>query len=231
MTSDPSTDPSVRPSRGVQRPAPYSEQAAAILREGILSGAYAPGERLNEVTLSTELGISRSPIREGLRKLADEGLVVIEPRRGAFVASFAPEEMKELMELRIALDVMAARLAAERATDEQIAALQVAMEAATYAHQGEPASAPAWQADFHVLILQASGNRRIIERGLEVHTALHLARFRSGSLPDRAQEAHTEHAEILDRIRARDAAGASDAMWRHLDRATVHILALLDGPA
>jgi DNA-binding GntR family transcriptional regulator len=215
--------------RVVQRPAPYSEQAAQILREEILAGAYEPGERLNEVELSSKLGISRSPIREGMRKLADEGLVVLAPRRGAFVASFAPDEIGELMEFRQAIDVMAARLAAARATSEQLEQMQVALEAATVAHRGAASAAPPWGSDFHILILHASGNRKIVERGTEVHTQLHLARFRSGSTSNRAQEAHDEHQEILDRIAARDAEGAGDAMWRHLDRATMHIRDIVGG--
>jgi DNA-binding GntR family transcriptional regulator len=209
--------------RSVERPAPYSEQAAQILREDILAGVYEPGKRLNEVELSAKLGISRSPIREGLRKLADEGLVVLSPRRGAFVASFAPDEISELMEFRQAIDVMAAHLSSSRATPEQLDNMQVALEAATVAHQGTASAAPPWTSDFHILILHASGNRKIIERGTEVHTQLHLARFRSGSTPIRAQQAHDEHQEILDRIREGDGEAASAAMWRHLDRATAHI--------
>lgn len=223
-----SADPHGTTTRGVERTPPYSEQAARILREEILAGQFAPGERLNEVELSTRLGISRSPIREGLRKLADEGLLVLSPRRGAFVASFAPDEVGELMEFRTALDVMAARLAATRATEEQLAHLQVALDAATVAHKGRAEAAPAWGEDFHILILHASANRRIIERGTEVHTALHLARFRSGSTPNRAQEAHDEHQQILDAIRDRQPEASARAMQEHLERATTHIHELLE---
>jgi DNA-binding GntR family transcriptional regulator len=211
----------------VERPKTFAEQAAGILREAILAGRYTPGQRLNEVELSTELGISRSPIREGLRKLTDEGLVVLTPRRGAFVASYDADEIRELMELRQALDVAAARLATERATPEQLDELQAALEAATVAHKGRASAAPPWASDFHILILRCTGNRRIIERGIEVHTQLHLARFRSGSAGGRAQEAHDEHQQILDRMRARDADGADAAMRSHLQRAAQHISDLI----
>jgi DNA-binding GntR family transcriptional regulator len=206
----------------VQVNLPYSEQVAQIIRRSILSGQYEPGHRLNEVEISASLGISRSPIREGLRKLADEGLVVLKPGRGAFVASFAPSEVQELMEFRQALDVMGARLAAQRATETQMAEIQRSLEAATVAHKGGEA-VPPWSSDFHILILTASGNKRIAERGAEVHRQLRLVRFRSGSSADRAQEAHDEHQAILDAIRARDAELAAQRMQDHLVAAAAHI--------
>lgn len=207
----------------VEQSKTFAEQATQIVREAILAGRYSPGERLNEVELSGELGISRSPIREGLRKLTDEGLVVLTPRRGAFVASYDAEEIRELMEFRQAIDVAAARLATARATPEQLDDMQAALEAATKAHKGNVDAAPPWATDFHILILRATGNRRIIERGTEVHTQLHLARFRSGSAAGRAQEAHDEHQEILDKIRAGDPDAAGEAMRNHLERAAAHI--------
>lgn len=215
----------------VQQQAPYSEQAARIVREAILAGRYQPGQRLNEVELSAGLGISRSPIREGLRKLADEGLVALHPRRGAFVASFAADEIRELMEFRQAIDVMAARLAASRATPGQLDEMQVALEAATAAHKGSDGAAPPWTSDFHILILKASENRKIVDRGVEVHTQLHLARFRSGSTADRAQAAHDEHQSILDTIRTGDGTAAAEAMRTHLENAAQHIRHVVDRSA
>ena len=207
----------------VQPITPYSEQTARIIREAILAGHYQPGQRLNEVELSTTLRISRSPIREGLRKLVDEGLVVLQPGRGAFVASFAAEEIAELLEFREALDVMAARLAAQRASAEQMEAMQRSLEAATVAHKSHDGVAPPWTSDFHILILKAGGNRKIVERGSEVHTQLHLARFRSGSTNHRPDEANEEHQAILDAIRARDPDAAEAAMRRHVRNAAAHI--------
>lgn len=202
----------------VEQPVPYSEQTARIVREAILAGSYTPGERLSEVDLSNRLGISRSPIREGLRKLADEGLVVVYPRRGAFVASFDMDEIRQLMEFRQALDVMAAGLAAQRATLGELDALQDALETATVAHKGT-----AWDSDFHILILRASGNPKILDRGVEVHTQLHLVRFRSGANAGRAQEAHDEHHAILDALRSGDSVASEAAMRRHLEQAKERI--------
>lgn len=211
----------------VERPIPYSEQTAWIVREAILAGSYSPGERLSEVDLSNRLGISRSPIREGLRKLADEGLVVVYPRRGAFVASFDMEEIRQLMEFRQALDVMAAGLAAERATLQELDALQDALEAATVAHKGTASASPPWDSDFHLLILRASGNPKILDRGVEVHTQLRLIRFRSGSNVGRAEEVHDEHQAILDALRSGDSVASEAAMRRHLEHAKERIAAVV----
>lgn len=213
----------------VKQPVPFPEQAAAIVRDAILTGKYDPGQRLSEVDLSTRLSISRSPVRESLRKLADEGLVIIHPRRGAFVASFDAVEIRELMEFRQALDVMAAGLAAQRITPEGLTTLQNALEAATSAHKLESA-APPWQQDFHILVLRYSGNQRIYERGVEVHTQLHLVRFRSGARAGSAQEAHDEHQLVLDAIQTGNGQIARTSMQTHLENATVRIKNLVENP-
>lgn len=221
-------DASIAPGT-VQAAPPYSEQAAAILRDAILNGRYDPGQRLNEVELSTALQISRSPIREALRKLVDEGLVVLRPGRGAFVAGFDEHEIRDLMELRVALDVLGARLAAERATDEAIERIKKSIESTTAAHLRK-ASSPPWSSDVHLLILEASGNRKLRERGAVLHAQLHLARFRSGaSTPDRATEAHDEHVAVVEAIRRRDADAAERAMREHLSHALDHIIELVRG--
>lgn len=212
--------------QAVRPAAPYSEQAASILRDAILNGRYQPGKRLNEVELSTGLQISRSPIREALRKLVDEGLVVLRPGRGAYVADFDEREIRDLMELRVALDVLGARLTAERATAEDIDRIVQSIESTTAAHKRKGPSPP-WSSDVHLLILEASGNRRLRERGAELHAQLHLARFRSGSGPDRANQAHDEHIAVVEAIRRRDPDGAARAMEQHLSHALDHIIDLV----
>src|SRR5215218_7099701 len=93
----------------------YAEQARTLLRRSILNGVYGPGQRLKEMEISRVLGISRSPVREAIQGLANEGLVRIAPQKGAFVANLNATEVAELYEVREALEIMAVRLAAERA--------------------------------------------------------------------------------------------------------------------
>src|SRR5262245_61461910 len=101
----------------------FADEAAKLIRHMILSGHFAPGERLNELQLAGVLQISRSPIREALKALSSVGLVRMVPGRGAFVADYDLATVRHLIEVRLALECAAARLVAERATDEQIEAI------------------------------------------------------------------------------------------------------------
>jgi DNA-binding GntR family transcriptional regulator len=201
---------------------PYPQQVAQIVRQWILTGKFEPGQRLSEVDIAATLHISRSPVREGLRKLVDEGLVEQHPGRGVFVTGFHPHEVQELLELREAFDVTGARLAATRATSAQID------EIAGCADPHGDAGADAETVDFHVLILRASGNSRLADRGEEVHRQLRLARLRSGASVERSAEAHAEHRAILEALRARDADAADRAMRAHLAKASAHIALVHD---
>src|ERR671921_371811 len=96
------------------RPISYPEQAREVVRHLIFNGTYQPGQKLKEVELSKVLGISRSPIREALQTLANEGIVDLIPNRGAFVVSFDLGEVEELFAVREALEALGVRLAVER---------------------------------------------------------------------------------------------------------------------
>lgn len=216
-------------SQRVQQAVPYSVQAAEILRARILGGEYDPGQRLSEVELSNSLGISRSPLREALRTLANEGLVQIVSSRGVFVADFTPEQVLELLEVREALDVLAVRLAARRATPEQVEHLEDTLNglsSALRAHGAEPVE---WPADFHLTIYEVSGNETLRAQGLSVHTQIRLVRFRSGAAPERMEKAHEEHLALVAAIRDHDVVRAENCMREHLRNSTSHILEQLGG--
>ena len=155
----------------IEQTVPYSVQAADIVRSRILGGEYAPGQRLSEVELSASLGMSRSPLREALRLLANEGLVKLVSGRGVSVADFSETEVRELVEIREALDVLAVRLAAERATTAQIAMLRDNLEGLTNALRTHGTQTPEWPSDFHLCIYEVAGNSRLKEHGFAVHTS------------------------------------------------------------
>jgi DNA-binding GntR family transcriptional regulator len=205
---------------------PYSIQAADIIRSRILRGDYKLGERLNEVEISSSLGISRSPIREALRTLAEEGLVRLVSGRGVFVASFPVAEIRELLELREALDVLAAQLAAARANAEDIRTLERCLDGLAVSHQSYEAAAPP-ATDFHLAILDIAGNSKLREVGRSVHTQIRLARFRSGAAGDRGDAAHAEHLAILEALRDHDGAEAEKRVRAHSLRGAEHILLTL----
>jgi len=207
---------------------PYSVQAANIVRGRILSGAFQLGERLNEVELAAHLGISRSPLREGLRQLAEEGLVRLISGRGSFVASFEPEEIRDLLEVRMALDVFAAGLAAERASEAELDELERKLENVTDSLQHADRAQDPWTADFHLGVYQVCHNAKLYEQGKVVHTQLRFARFRSGAAQDRLERAHQEHLQILRALRERDPDTARKHMQHHLEQSRDHILDVVD---
>ncbi|MGV9801855.1 GntR family transcriptional regulator [Mycobacterium sp. NPDC003449] len=215
----------------IQQTVPYSVQAADIIRSRILGGEYAPGQRLGEVELSASLGISRSPLREALRVLANEGLVKIVSGRGVSVADFTQREVRELLEIRGALDVLAVRLAAERAGTEQVALLRENLEGLTTALRTHGTQTLEWPSDFHLCIYQVADNLRLSEHGLSVHTQLRLVRFRSGAAENRMEQAHQEHLALLAAIADHDPDLAARRMGEHLDNSAAHILQQLRDPS
>lgn len=215
-------------SSAVRPSVPYSVQAANIIRGKILSGSFELGERLNEVELAAQLGISRSPLREGLRQLSEEGLVRLISGRGSFVASFEPDEMRDLLEVRMALDVFAAELAAERATEQELGELERKLQNVTDSLQHADRAEDPWTADFHLGVYQACHNAKLFEQGRIIHTQLRFARFRSGAAQDRLDQAHQEHLQILQALQAHDAETARRHMRHHLEQSRDHILRVVD---
>lgn len=211
----------------VSRYTPYSVQVADIIRGKILGGHYAPGERLNEVALASTLGISRSPLREALRHLAKEGLVDLVGGRGAFVASLPASEVSDLLEVRESLDVLAARLAAERASDDDLDELERELLDYTARLHSPDSGTLSWSDDFHLGTYRVARNDKLAELGLTVHTQLRLARFRSGASHHRAEQAHQEHLAIMQAIRRHDPDEAEQRTREHMAVARDYILAVV----
>ena len=118
---------------------PLRDVVFNTLREAILKGELKPGERLMELQLASKLGVSRTPIREAIRMLEQEGLAVTVPRRGAEVARMTEKDMEDVLQIRAALDELAVQLATEQITDEQFEeALQYARHKQVYIYQREP---------------------------------------------------------------------------------------------
>lgn len=142
-------------------PRPLSREVATVLRERILTGALRPGQRLIEVTLSQQLGLSRGPIREALRQLASEGLVQEEPHRGARVARLTAADVNEICEVRAALEGKAAqRLAVEHPEAlEELRSVLAGIELA--ARQADARRAIELDLEFHDTLCRLSGNKRL----------------------------------------------------------------------
>ena len=205
----------------------FSDRVERALRDRILHGEVAPGERLNEVEIAGELGVSRGPIREALQRLASDGLVELQAHRGAFVRRLGPAEVRDLFEVRMALETTAARLAAQRATDAQLADLDALVHAgaepighADVRFQGAR--------DLHARLAEATANPALAAHLTLVNEELRLLRTRSGEVPARAEHAVAEHAAIVAAVRAGDADGAAAAMEAHLRSALTHALSAME---
>jgi len=117
---------------------PLRELVSDALREAIMNGTLHAGERLMEIQLAEEMGVSRTPVREAIRKLELEGFVVMIPRKGAYVSDISLKDINDVFEIRTALDALAAGLAAERITDDELELLErLLVEIAESVEQGD----------------------------------------------------------------------------------------------
>ena len=205
----------------------YAEQTRMLLRRSILDGVYAPGQRLKEVEISRDLGISRSPVREAIQALANEGLVRIAPQKGAFVANLDATEVAELYEVREGLEIMAVSLAAERAETLRIMDLKELLEATRSSLDRQESVGYPRNLDFHRHLSSLSGNRKLAQEVNEINSQLKLARLRSACKPGRAEQAYEEHLTIFNALRRRNPEAAADAMREHIRHGKDNMLSML----
>lgn len=197
---------------------PLRDRLTEELRAAIVAGRYRPGERLVEDRLAADFGVSRNPVREALRSLASEGLVVLTPRRGAAVAVFGATEGQEMIEVRAMLEGLNARHAARRHDPAMIAALrEVLEEGRAKADTASPEELVRLNARFHDLLAAAGSNRILgdIMRMLRDRTNLVFVQ----SSPVAAPQNWAEHAAILGAVIAGDEELAALHATRHVLKA------------
>jgi DNA-binding GntR family transcriptional regulator len=196
------------------------ERAYRRLRDGIVQGTLRPGSRISERSMANALGISAQPVREALRRLEQDGMVVTLPRRGTVVAEIGPERLAELGRIRAALEGVAAALAAERMSGEDLAALAGVvrgMRGATAAADTEALAE--LNERFHAILQGATGNLFLVKSLEALRAYDDLGRLRAlGSTPKDMPKALREHAGILAALRARDPALAEARMRHHVLR-------------
>ena len=197
---------------------PLRDVVFNTLRQAILTGELKPGERLMEIHLANRLGVSRTPIREAIRKLELEGLVTMIPRRGAEVAQITEKSMSDVLEVRRAMDALCAELACERISDEEIRDLKVACDNFERAVRSKDAKKIA-QADveLHDIIVKATGNSRLIQ--LINNLSEQMYRYRYEYIKDASQHSRLieEHRIIYESIVRKDKETASRAAKMHID--------------
>ncbi|MDA8235801.1 MAG: GntR family transcriptional regulator [Clostridia bacterium] len=199
---------------------PLREIVFESLREAIINGNLKPGERMMEIQLAEEMGVSRTPVREAIRKLELEGFVVMVPRKGAYVAGISIKDIADVFEIRAALESLAAGLAAERITEEELESLErslVKVAEATEANDLE--SIINMDTDFHEILYKASRNERLVQ--IISNLREQIQRFRTASLahPGRMKFALDEHKQIVEAISQRDVEGARNLAREHIENA------------
>ena len=143
---------------------PLRDVVFNTLRQAILKGELEPGERLMEIQLAERLGVSRTPIREAIRKLELEGLVLMIPRKGAEVAEISEKSLREVLEVRRSLEELAIELACQRITPEELTALEEAENRfARAVEDGEVMAIAESDENYHELIYQATANDRLVQ--------------------------------------------------------------------
>ena len=204
---------------------PLREAVCETLRDAIRRGILEPGERLMEVQLADELGISRTPVREAIRKLEQEGYVIMMPRRGTYVSDVSVSDVKEIFEIRSALESLATGLAARRIEPDELETLQkLLVEIEGYIAKNDMDKIVETDIKFHELLYQVSRNDRLV--AIIHNLKEQLARFRtlSMSYPGRLQETLEEHSDMVEAIANGDVSAARDAAEHHMERAEKTLL-------
>jgi len=197
---------------------PLRDVVFKTLRKGILTGELKPGERLMEIHLANRLGVSRTPIREAIRKLELEGLVTMVPRKGAEVASITEKNLKDVLEVRQALEGLAIELACDRITEEKKQELKQRLLQVEAAVETKEASAIA-SADvsFHDTIVEASGNARLVQ--LVSNLGEQMYRYRFEYIKDVSKHSRIirEHRIMFDSIMEKDKEKAAQIVEMHIE--------------
>lgn len=191
----------------------------------ILSGQLAYGSRLDERVLAERLGISRTPIREAIAKLGNEGIVEYRPYQGSYVRTFSPAQVEDLFEVRKELEALAVGRATKNAVAEDFERIQDAIDRCHAAlDDGNLALFEEMDQLFHQLIARLSGNQTLIDclerLGIQIQLARHIANM-APNLPERTQE---DRNQILELMRQGDGKAASRMMRRHIDQARRSVL-------
>ena len=205
------------------------EMVYSRLEEEILTGELSHGTSLGEIALAKRLGVSRTPIRGALHRLAEEGLVEISPNRGASVLGINVDDLVDIYRIRERLEGLASALAAERITEPELAKLSEAVDLAEfYISRNDTEHIKELDTVFHSIIYKASGSRFLSRTLSELHRKIKAYRKRSLSVPGRVEKSESEHREILEAIKARNSEKADALTSLHVRTALSNMLSAIE---
>ena len=197
---------------------PLRDVVFNTLREAILKGELKPGERLMELQLAAKLGVSRTPIREAIRMLEQEGLAVTIPRKGAEVARMTEKDMEDVLEIREALDELAAKIACTRMTEDQLKQLETIKETFVESTRSHDVKRIA-EADvsFHVVIYEATGNPKLVSMLNNLREQIYRYRVEYLKEEKNYPTLIGEHEAIVEALYARNQDEVVRAMHTHIE--------------
>lgn len=206
-------------------PASLSDQVHQRLVEALVSGQFGGGEELNEVNLAAQFRVSRTPVREALRRLASEGLVVNQRNRQTTVIEMSRQDVIETYQVRQILEASAARFAATQIGENRIQELQSLATAAAPAAEAEWGRGERrFDEELHRAIAEASGNGKLLGEIQRYHNLVRFVRSRVARSPQRLEQGHAEHLRILAALADHDAALAEAEMSAHIASALQFVL-------
>ncbi|MDO4287963.1 MAG: GntR family transcriptional regulator [Eubacterium sp.] len=208
---------------------PLREIVFETIRNAIINGDLKPGQRLMEVQLAEQLGVSRTPVRESIRKLELEGLVKMVPRKGAYVTPMSIEDLKDMMEIRRALEALAAELAAKNANDADVKKLRESnkdFEEAACAN--DETGIINHDIAFHETIYEATGNKRLCQMINSLREQMQRVRVEYVHHVEDKRSLTGQHQRIIDNIEKHLPAEASAAAAEHIHLAELDMVAVLE---
>jgi len=204
---------------------PSSELVYRRLKEQIITGDMAPGSRLIELNIAADFGVSRTPVREALKRLAAENLVLADPARGMIVHAPDAREIEDVFVVREALDGLAARLAAHRITPSELARLRLIVDTMREAIRGDRREQILISNQrFHDVIYSAAGNPMLARVASDLRDFVRRFTTLPFASPDRVEHVLTEHEAILAALQAHDPETAQAASNKHLDAAREYLV-------
>jgi len=195
------------------------------IQNDILNGKYKPGDSLIETRLSEELGVSRTPIREAIRQLELEGLVQAIPNKGAIVTGISAKDIEDIYTIRMMIEGLAAKWAAENITGEELEELKEAVELEEfYTVKNDTQHLLKFDSRFHEIIFKASKSKPLLFMLSTFHNYIQRARVTSLGSPGRAQRALDEHKAILKAIMDGDPENAERLTTEHIKNASKNLI-------
>ena len=203
---------------------PLRDVVFNTLRQAILKGELEPGERLMEIQLAERLGVSRTPIREAIRKLELEGLVLMIPRKGAEVAKISARSLRDVLEVRRALEELAIELACQRMSEEDVGNLQKAQEDFKKAiAEGDAMKIAETDEHYHDVIYEGTQNAKLIQMLNNLREQMYRYRLEYIKDEDKRKILVLEHEKILKTVRERKVAEAKAALREHIDNQEITV--------